>query len=128
MSEEALTFTVLVVDDESIVREVLSLILEENGGKVLIAADGQEAVEIFKQHIGYIDVVLLDFSMPHMNGYEAFQLMKAIDPTPGFIMGSGLAVTTEVAAAQAKGQIEYLSKPFQEAELMSAVRRALKKH
>lgn len=120
-------FRVLVVDDEPLVCEITSLILEENGGVTLEAGSGTEGLNLFNAHKGTIDVVFLDFSMPGKNGYDTFKEMHTADNTVGYIMGSGLAMTNEVAACQARGEIEFLSKPFNENELMGAVRRALKK-
>ncbi len=126
MSSES-KFTALVVDDEEIVREITALIFEENGGKTLSARGGEDALELFHSHRGRIDLVFLDFSMPGMNGFEVFTQMRSIDNSIGYLMASGLSITAAVAAAQARGEIEFLSKPFNETELMNATRRSLKK-
>ena len=113
--------TVLVVDDEELMREVVSIMIEENGGKVLAASDGQEAVEVFEKHVDEIDYVCMDFSMPRMNGYEAFVEMRRLKPDIGVVIVSGLSVTPEVDELRQSKAVEFLSKPFHESELMKVM-------
>ena len=113
--------TVLIVDDEELMREVTSIMVEENGGKVLTAVDGLDAVEVFAENKDRIDCIFMDVSMPRMNGYEAFLEIKKLAPEVLILVVSGLHMTPEVAELQKTGQIDFLSKPFHEVELIKAI-------
>lgn len=115
--------TILVVDDEELMREVTQIIIEENGGKVRLAQDGVQAVEVFKANAAIIDLVFLDFSMPKMNGYEAYLKIKELKPDVGVVFASGLKLIPEVETLVAARKVEFLSKPFHETELLNAFRR-----
>ncbi|MBN8549535.1 MAG: response regulator [Deltaproteobacteria bacterium] len=117
------TPTVLIVDDEELMREVTSIMIEENGGKVLTAVDGLDAVEVFAEHKGKIDLIFMDVSMPRMNGYEAFLEIEKIDPNVLVLIVSGLKMTPEVEALQRAGKVDFLSKPFHEIELIKALQK-----
>ncbi len=114
--------TILVVDDEELIREVASIMIEENGGKALTAVDGQDGVRVFEANKDVIDAVFMDFSMPNMNGYEAYQEIKKIKPSVKVIFVSGLKLTPEVEELVRKGETRFLSKPFHEIELIKAIR------
>ena len=88
--------TVLVVDDEETVRQTAQNILERYGYKVLIAADGREAVEIFRQAPQAVSVVMLDLTMPVMSGEEALRALKAIRADVPILLATGF---DEVEAA-----------------------------
>jgi len=113
--------TVLVVDDEELMREVTSLIVEEHGCKAMLARDGQEAVELFSQHKNQISYVFLDFSMPRLNGYEAYLRIREMNPGVGVVFASGLKMTKEVEQLAMKREIVFISKPFHEVELIKAL-------
>lgn len=110
---------VLVVDDEELMREITKLIVEENGGSVLLASDGDEGVEIFKKNAGKIDYIFIDFSMPKLNGYEAILKMRSIKPDCKILMASGLKPIPEIIELVKNNQLVFLSKPFHEAELVT---------
>lgn len=120
-------FTILIVDDEELVREVNSILIEENGGKVLLANDGEEGLTVFSENKSEIDVVLLDFSMPRRNGYELYLEIKKLKPEVPVIMASGLGVIPEVQNLVSAGELQFISKPYHEAQLMSAIKQALVK-
>ena len=118
-------FTILVVDDEELIREVTTIMIEEHGGSVLLASDGEEGLNMFLQHSDSIDLVLLDFSMPRRNGYELFVEIKKINPGMPMIMASGLGMIPEVQALVSSGRIQFMSKPYHEVQLIEAIDRAL---
>lgn len=118
---------VLIVDDEQLLRDITTIMIEENGGKVLLAEDGQQGVEVFAANKDDIDVVFMDFSMPRMNGYEALLKMREIRPDIGIIMVSGLTVTPEVDELRKRKEIEFLSKPFRELDLIRLINVLCKK-
>lgn len=113
--------TVLIVDDEELMREVTSIMIEDNGGQVVTAFDGQNAVDVFQEKGETIDVICLDFSMPRLNGYEAYLKIRELSSDVGFVMVSGLQVTPEVQALREKGDVLFLAKPFHEVELLEAI-------
>jgi len=84
--------TVLVVDDEDGLRELASILLIEAGCKVLLAADGEEALYIFSQHHEEINLVLLDLTMPKMSGEQCFLEMSAINVNVPVMITSGYSV------------------------------------
>lgn len=117
--------TILVVDDEELIREVTSIILEESGGNVLLASDGEEGLNVFRQHRDLIDLVLLDFSMPRRNGYDLYLEIKKIEPNIAVIMASGLGMIPEVQALVSAGEMQFMGKPYHEAQLVEGIVRAL---
>src|SRR4029453_9734263 len=83
--------TLLVVDDEDSVRNVARTMLERAGFKVLTANDGRQGVEVFREHATEIAAVILDLTMPCMNGDEAFRELRQIQPNVRVILASGYA-------------------------------------
>ncbi|MCB0338898.1 MAG: response regulator [Bdellovibrionales bacterium] len=120
-------FCVLVVDDEPLMREVTDIMIEENGGSTYLAADGDQAVKLFTKHKDEIDFVFMDFSMPIKNGYEAYLEIKKINPNVGVVFASGLRAIKEVEELVAAKEIEFITKPFHEIELLKALIRLQEK-
>jgi len=81
--------TILLVDDEEVVRDVERRRLEKMGFTVLTAANGPEAIDIFRDHASEIRVVLLDLTMPGMGGDEVFHELRKIRPDVKVIISSG---------------------------------------
>lgn len=102
-------------------REVTALMIEENGGRVILAVDGREAVEVFTKHQHEIDAVFLDFSMPRMNGYSVYLEIRSISKDVGIVMVSGLSATPEIDRLARMGDLVFLAKPFHESELIEAL-------
>ena len=118
--------TVLVVDDEEIVRTLARKMLENAGFCVITATNGREGVEIFTEHAGDIDLVLLDMSMPHMDGVEAFSEIRTIRPDAKVILASGYNKQDVTERFAGKGLMGFIQKPFVTAELVNIVRQTLK--
>ncbi len=116
---------VLLVDDEELLREVTSMMIEESGGIVIQARDGVEAVQIFRQRREEINCVLLDFSMPGKNGYDTYKELLLEDPSVRVVMISGLRVIPEVQSLVMSKKIGFLPKPFHEIDLVRAINEAL---
>ena len=117
--------TVLIVEDEENLRDLLKMMLEENGMKVLDAADGVEAVEIFTAHKDEIGVVLSDIGLPRLGGWDAFLKMKEINPKSKGILASGffnLDVRTEIIKS---GVMDFIQKPYNSVIIIKMVREAL---
>jgi two-component system cell cycle sensor histidine kinase/response regulator CckA len=112
--------TVLVVDDEEMVVEVGSLILEKIGYDVLVARSGEEALKIYKEN--GIDMVILDMIMPGMGGGETFEGLKRIDQSVKVILSSGYSINAQAAEILNRGCRGFIQKPFTMAELSSKLR------
>lgn len=103
---------VLVVDDEKIIRVMLDKIISDMGGEVTQAADGVEAVALFREKHNEIDLVILDMVMPHMNGDVCFYKLREIDASIPVIVSSGFDKNTSISELLEAGAIAYLHKPF----------------
>lgn len=114
--------TVLVADDDFIVRQLTCRMLEELGCTVLPAQDGQEAVDIFRAHANEIALVISDVMMPRLNGYEVFAEIRRICPNARVVLVSGCH-DQEVGSLE--GLTGFLSKPFHMNDLRETLRRAL---
>jgi two-component system cell cycle sensor histidine kinase/response regulator CckA len=104
---------ILVVDDELAVRQVLVGILEHAGYEVVEACDGQEAVDIFREQSDTIDCVLLDLSMPKLDGEEAFAQMREIRGDARVILSSGFTEQEIINRFQGAGLAGVVQKPAQ---------------
>jgi len=115
---------VLVVDDESSVRQVTKRILVALGFKVELAANGLKAVEIFESRPDDFSLVLLDMTMPDMDGVEVFQRLRDIQPEIRVVLMSGYSEqeVTESFTGELAG---FLHKPFRVSDLKSVVRDAI---
>ena len=116
---------VLLVDDEEIVRNVGSELLEALGFSVLTAADGQEAVEIYVKRRGEIALVLLDMTMPRMDGAETFMELRRHDPGAKVIISSGFAEQDVMARFDGKGVAGFIQKPYTPGRLKAELRRVI---
>ena len=117
--------TVLAVDDESTVLALARDILEMHGYRVLTARNGEEALRVFSDHTGTIDLVLLDLSMPVMGGRECFRRMKGIDPGVRVLISSGYSAEGTAAELLGEGALAYVQKPYDVDSLARVVRQAL---
>jgi CheY-like chemotaxis protein len=104
--------TILVVDDEPTVRSVAQAMLEELGFDVLTAGDGLEAVERFREDGDRISVVILDMTMPRMNGEEAFDEIRRIDPDARVVLSSGYSEQEATERFSGKGLSGFIQKPY----------------
>lgn len=119
------TGTVLVVDDEESVRGFTSRALERQGYKVLIARDGLEAVALFRQRCDEIRLVLLDMTMPHLDGEETFRELRRIREDVRVILTSGYNEQEATNRFVGKGLCGFIQKPYRPSDLLVAVRKAL---
>jgi CheY-like chemotaxis protein len=108
---------VLLVEDEPMLRNLGTSILETLGYLVLPVADGLEAVEAFRENHQYLFAVLLDLKMPRMGGREAFPVFQSIDPSVPVIVCTGYGDNEEVQELLTMGAVGLLTKPFRIADL-----------
>ena len=117
--------TVLVVDDEDIIRELLGEMLEELGFTVVSARDGREALAIYRMQWQEIDVVIVDMIMPGLSGREAFVEMKRINPSVSVILSTGFTKEGAVQETLDEGIAWFVQKPYRLEELSEAMFHAL---
>lgn len=115
---------VLVVDDEAALRQIAKAMLENYGYRVLTAANGVEAVTVFKDHANEIKAVILDSMMPFMDGPATLRALRATAPELKILGVSGLGGGEGFSEEQG-GVDAFLSKPYTATQLLSALRRAL---
>jgi two-component system cell cycle sensor histidine kinase/response regulator CckA len=116
---------ILLVDDEEVILDVGTMMLEKIGYQVLGARNSAEAVEIFKQSGNEIDLVLLDLKLPDESGAETFKKIRAIDPDARVILSTGYNETQEVFELMDLGCLGMLQKPFSLERLFEKVAEAL---
>jgi CheY-like chemotaxis protein len=114
--------TVLVIDDEEIVRSVSSAILERAGYQVITAPTGEEGLAIYEREKERTRCVLLDLSMPYMRGNVVFARLKAIDPAVKVFVMSGYSNKQAAEQFDEQGILGFIQKPFEPDVLLNAVR------
>jgi nitrogen-specific signal transduction histidine kinase/CheY-like chemotaxis protein len=117
--------TILVVDDEPLVRETAGVILEQAGYRVLLARDGREGIEMFRDRAEEIDAVVLDLSMPEMSGEEVFREVRSLRPDALVLLSSGYSEEEAVTRLAGEGLAGFIAKPFRASSLLSSVREVL---
>ena len=105
--------TILVVDDEDIVRDVCAQMVEFLGFRVLRAANGEEAVALFRAHSREIVGVILDLTMPQMDGVAAFEALRRIQPDVNVILSSGYDEEEATERFGGRGLACFLQKPYE---------------
>jgi len=113
---------ILVVDDEESVRMLLSTLLERDSYKVLLAADGQDALEVSRQHDGEINALVTDYKMPRLDGLQLAKTMKVERPGIRVMIMSGRMSNPE--ALQQCG-FPMLPKPFTITGFLASLRQCL---
>jgi signal transduction histidine kinase/ActR/RegA family two-component response regulator len=115
----------LLVDDEEALRAVVKRMLERVGFTVITAANGRDAVALFRQQAGKIAGVLLDLTMPHMDGIETLRVLRQLRPEVRVILSSGYN-ETDVATRLAGMDVDaFLQKPYSERTLIRTLRETL---
>ena len=119
------TETLLVAEDEDMVRDLLSHILKTAGYTVLTARDGEEALHIFEEHADSIDMAILDVMMPKLGGREVMDRIRAKCPRIKFLFSSGYSENAIHTNFVIKEGIHLISKPYHKPDLLRAVRAML---
>ena len=122
MSEPA---TLLVADDDPGLRESLDRTLTREGYRVVLASDGNAALE--RLQAGGIDLVLTDLKMPGLTGIEVLRAAKAIAPDVDVILLTAFGTVEEAVKAMKEGAYDFLTKPFQRAQVLRLIRQALER-
>jgi PAS domain S-box-containing protein len=109
--------TILLVDDEEMVREVGGEMLEAIGCRVLFASNGAEALDVYRRNMDRIDMAIIDMVMPGMGGRETFAALKEINPEVRALLASGYSIDGQAREILAEGCRGFIQKPFSLAEL-----------
>ena len=102
----------LVADDDTLLRDCIRDLLETRGAKVFVATNGVEAVKLFREHGASLDAVVLDVTMPEMDGIQAFQEIHKIDPNARVLLASGYTESARISALRKEYRVSFLEKPF----------------
>jgi two-component system cell cycle sensor histidine kinase/response regulator CckA len=109
--------TLLVVDDEEVIRTTLRAYLEDLGYTVECAAEGTEALDLFRRRRGAFDLVLLDMVMPGMDGPACFEGLRRIAPEVRVLLASGFSPGEDLQQLERQGALGFVRKPYRYAEL-----------
>ncbi len=118
--------TILLIDDEAMIRNLGRTTLERYGYHVLLAEDGVEALEIYRSHQDRINLVVLDLTMPRMSGHDVVQKLHELNPDIRVILASGYSAE-HVIDPESDRIIGFIGKPFRPDDLARQVRAALDK-
>jgi PAS domain S-box-containing protein len=112
---------VLVVDDDPAVRRVLRSTLENHGYRAVVAEDGRDGLSVFQRHVGRIVAVVLDMTMPVMDGRQAYEQIRAISPTLPVVIISGYARESAQKRFEDNEYLDFLQKPFLPRDLVACL-------
>lgn len=119
------TETILFVDDEAPIRRLGQTILEHHGYSVLLAKDGEEALEVFNREHERIKLVVLDLTMPRLSGRELLKRLLRLDPGIRVLISSGHHSPTDSTELLNMGVVQLIPKPYRPDDLASSVRKLL---
>jgi two-component system cell cycle sensor histidine kinase/response regulator CckA len=119
---------VLVIEDDDLVRKMVSAVLRNYGYTVTVCHDGEEALEEYKKSWRSFDLVILDMMMPKKSGRETFLEMRDVNPEIKAILSSGFSIDGEAQKILDEGVLSFIQKPYQIKDLLNAVGNALKKN
>jgi signal transduction histidine kinase/CheY-like chemotaxis protein len=118
--------TVLVIDDEEVVRRTAKAALERSGYDILLAEDGVEGLRLFQALASRVSLVLLDLTMPGPGGEEVLQQIRAIKPDACVVLSSGYNEVEVIQRFTGMGLAGFLQKPYTAAALVDTVERVLR--
>lgn len=119
------TETILLIDDEDPIRELAKEILGNFGYSVFEAADGENALEIYKEKKKHISLIILDLIMPGMGGKKCLDEILEINPSQKVIISTGYSVNGSMQELLKKGAKGYIKKPYEMRPMLAAVREVL---
>jgi len=119
--------TILVVDDEDYILEACEAMLIKLGYNTILANSGKEAIDIFRNDSGNIDLIILDMVMPGMDGLTAYEHLKKIKPDVKVLLSSGYSLTGVVKKILDKGCDQFIQKPFSLSRISRITRELLDK-
>jgi DNA-binding response OmpR family regulator len=117
--------TILLVEDEEMLNELVKTILETRGYKVIAARDGEEAIEKYTLHQQEIGLVLCDLGLPKVSGDEVLARLRALNPTVRFILASGHIEPEMKSQLLRDGAKAVIQKPYHPNEILRTIRSIL---
>lgn len=117
--------TLLIIEDEEMLRDLLQTLLESKGYRVLTAEDGNKGVELYRAHREGIDAVITDMGLPLLSGEEVFRSIRSINPQAKIILASGYLEPEVKADLMGQGANEFIQKPYTMSEILLKTRRVL---
>jgi len=115
----------LVVDDEQMLRDLLSDSLGRMGYRITTAANGEEAVACYRSQPGDFDLVFLDMTMPKLSGFDTLMQLQKVDPKVRVLVTSGYANSDELHATLRAGALGLVIKPYNMDTLARRIKQAL---
>ncbi len=116
------TETILLVDDEETIIDIIGMALKMFGYQVLFAKGGDEAIQVYRPQQGQISLVILDMLMPKMSGAMVFDFLKKINPEVRVLLTSGYNYDEDAAKIIERGANGFIQKPFGVKELAKKIR------
>jgi len=117
--------TILLVDDEGILRDIGKTILEQFGYTVLLAPDGETALEVYRENLEDISLVILDLIMPGMGGKRCLEEILKQDPQAKVVIASGYSINGRPKEALDRGARAFVKKPYEVTQMLREVRKVL---
>lgn len=117
--------TILLAEDNPITREALATVIQDEGYLTLLAADGREALELWKEHRPQL--LCLDIMMPGMDGFEVCRRVRAVDTRVPILFLSAKSEESDVVVGLGLGADDFIRKPFTAPEVVARVRAALRR-
>ena len=118
--------TILLVDDEEMIISVGEEMIRMLGYEVMTAKGGKAALEVYREHINRIDLVILDLIMPGMSGSETFDQLRSMDPETRVLLASGYSINGEASSVMKRGCNGFIQKPFNIQELSQRIHKILR--
>ena len=119
------TETLLVVEDEEMMLDLLKNILAGKGYRVMTAKDGAEAIEVYTQHKDQIDLVLMDMGLPKLSGAEVLKKLQGVNPKVKVILASGYVSPHMKSEVLKAGVKHFVQKPYIPQEILRHIRKVL---
>jgi CheY-like chemotaxis protein len=116
---------VMIVDDEDFVTMLAQRVLAEQGYRVITAKDGFQALDIFKRLHREISLIILDFTMPVMDGADVFHELLQVDANVPVVLSSGFAEQDRLRGMLARGLRGFIPKPYTQQKLLTQIRTTL---
>jgi len=116
---------IMIVDDEDFVTVLAQRVLSDQGYRVIIAKDGFQCLDIYRRFQKQIDLIILDFTMPIMDGSEVFNELREMNPQVPVVLSSGFTEQDKLRWMLAKGLRGFIPKPYTQEKLLLQVRSVL---
>ena len=116
---------VMIVDDEEFVTMLAQRVLTDEGYRVVTARDGFQAIELYRKLRDQVALIILDFTMPVMDGSDVFHELLEINPQVPVVLSSGFAEQERLRAMLAKGMRGFIPKPYSQEKLLTQIRATL---